>query len=177
MPQPITHKDRAKYLKCVLYECNVLARAVLELRNTKDDGIAEVLKTAGVLKLRTLYDFMHRPQACDTIKRSMFNVYNPQTPPSMSKQWERWLTHQSINTYFAHLDRRRILKTVPQPKFKRGAKAVMKRGIMLLQQAREFAYTVINHRDFAGLDKYGKKYWSEFQATLNDLQKNLPAAA
>lgn len=170
MTQPITHKDRSQYLKCVLYECNVLAHAVRKLRQSKDAD-SEVAKTAGVLKLRTVYDFMHRPQACDTIKRNMFNVYDPAIPPAMNTEWETWLTHQSINTYFAHLDRRRIEKTIPQPKFQRGARAIVNRAVMLLQQVRAFAESIINHKDFPGLDTYGKRYWNDFLATLDDLQK------
>lgn len=169
MAQNITHERRAQYLKCVLYECRVLARSVLELQKVQDDSLAEVSKTAGVLKLRAVYDFLHRPAASDTIKRSMFDVYNPQVPPRMSKHWETWLTHQSINTYFVHLDRDRILKTVPQPKFNRGNQAVIRRAIKLLTEASDFARSIINHRDFVGLDTYGRKYWSEFQVTLADL--------
>jgi hypothetical protein len=166
----ITHQDRAKYLKCVLYERSVLACAIRDLRSAENDEDAEVAKTAGALKLRTLYDFMHRPQACDTIKRSMFNVYNPVAPPHMDPAWEQWLTLQSINTYFTHLDRRRIQKTVPQPKFQRGKDAVIGRGIVLLQQARTLAQSVIDHEDFVGLDRYGNKYWDKFTTVLDELQ-------
>lgn len=171
MATATTHLDRAKYLRCVIYECSVLACAIRDLRGATNDEDSDVAKTAGALKLRTLYDFFHRPQACDTIKRIMFNVYNPIVPPHMTVDWEQWLTHQSINTYFAHLDRRRIQKTFPQPKFKRGAKAVMNRAIVLLQQARTFAQSILDHKDFPGLDKYGKKYWSTFTTVLDELQK------
>ena len=177
MAAQITHRQRALYLKCVLYECSVLARSVLQLQTTEDNRLAEVFKTSGVLKLRTLYDFLHRPNASDSIKRSMFNVYNPTVPAQMNQQWETWLTHQSINTYFAHLDRRRIEKTIPQPKFKRGEKAVIKRAIKLLDEARDFADSVIAHADFPGLDTYGHRYWDDFQTTLKELHKSPPTTA
>lgn len=57
-----THKELSQYLRCVLYECCVLTQAVQELQKA-DSATEEIAKTAGVLKLRTLYDFMHRPQA------------------------------------------------------------------------------------------------------------------
>lgn len=165
----ISHDDRAKYLKCVLYECDVLARCVYELRQTDDAAMTEVLKTAGVLKLRTVYDFLHRSAACDTIKRSMFDVYSPTVPAPLTKTWDTWLSHQSINTYFAHLDRRRVDKTIPQPKFARGETAVIKTAVLLLKQAELFADSIIKHQDFPGLDTYGKRYWNSFSDTLSKL--------
>lgn len=166
----ISHDDRAKYLKCVLYECDVLARCAYELRRTDDPGMAEVLKTAGALKLRSVYDFLHRPSASDTIKRRMFDVYSPTVPAALNNAWDTWLTHQSINTYFVHLDRQRLDKSIPQPKFARGETAVIDTAILLLDQARVFADSIIQHRDFPGLDTYGKRYWTSFKATLSMLQ-------
>lgn len=171
MANGVSHEERAKCLKCVIYECAVLARSILGLRQTADGSLAEVYKTAGVLKLRSLYDFLHRPTASDTIKWSLFDVYAPTIPAAMGRQWDTWLEHDSINCYFVHLDRRRITKTVPQPKFESGETAVINTAIQLLDQAMAFAASVIQHQDFSGLDTYGGRYWTDFQATLAELHQ------
>jgi hypothetical protein len=78
-------KDLSAYLKCFVYDLYVLAAAVESMTEARDNDQAEVSKTAALIKLRTVYDFLHRPTACDTIKRSMFAGCNPAMPPARSQ--------------------------------------------------------------------------------------------
>jgi len=88
----------------------------------------------------------------------------------MNQEWETWLTHQSIDTYFAHLDRRRVQKIFPQPKFKKGAKAVINRVIILLEQARNFAHGIIK-QTFQASTNMGKSTGTYSTYILDELQK------
>ena len=103
----------------------------------------------------------------DTIYSSATSLY------VATQNWDTWLTHQSINTYFVHLDKRRIKKQIPQPKFKRGNSAVIRTVIQLLDEARAFTASIIQHQDFPGLDTYGRRYWAEFQSALKQLHHQM----
>lgn len=51
-----SHKELADYLKCVIYDLYVLATAVETIAEAKSHELAEVGKTAALVKLRTVYD-------------------------------------------------------------------------------------------------------------------------
>lgn len=97
------------YLKCLIYDLYALATAIDELKQTEDYALKEVYKTAGLVKLRAIHDFFFRPEA-NTIKLSMFDHFNPKKPENNALKKCDWLTLESINTYVAHLDKRRITK-------------------------------------------------------------------
>ena len=182
--QTITHKDRAAYLRCLIYDLYVLATAVREVETTTDYALNEIYKAAALLKLRAVHDFFFRLNASDSIKLSMFKCYNPTTPQWNPLNRNTWLTRQSINTYVAHLDKARVTKkyeredrstgkkkgdSPPQPKFDRGDRAVINASKQLMGQAKEFVESVLTHKEFAGLNDRGKGYWVGFQAKLAEL--------
>jgi len=166
-----SHDELAGYLRCLIYDLNVLATSVEKMMEESDDRIVEACKTAALVKLRTVYDFFHRPRACDSIKLRIFQVYNPTLPPHRSQKWDTWLTHQSINTYVVHLDVERVTKSVPQPKFKRGERAVLRMAVALMNDAQQFIESVVGHQEFVGLNKLGTRWRAEFVDTLNRLNK------
>ena len=161
----IPHADLAKYLQCVVYDLNILANATELMLASDTDAICEVAKSCAMIKLRTIYDFFHRPDASDTLKRAWFDTYNPTLPQQLDRDWETWLNHQSINTYVVHLDAIRITKTVPQPKFSRGESAVLSTAVRLLNDAMLFVDSIVSRSEFAGLDEFGTRWLMEFRAS------------
>jgi len=170
-----SHDELAGYLRCLIYDLNVLATSTEKMMAESDDRIVEAYKTAALIKLRTVYDFFHRPTASDSIKLQMFQVYNPTVPPPQSQNWDTWLTHQSINTYVVHLDVERVTKTVPQPKFSRGERAVLRTAVALMNDAKQFIDGVAGHCDFVGLNSFGTRWRTEFVDTLNRLNAMVTA--
>ena len=139
-----SNENLGECLRCVIYDMCVLAQTTETLVTSDDQALQEVAKTAALIKLRTVYDFFHRPDATDTIKVSLFADFSPSLPESFVRQWDDWLTHQSINTYVAHLDLRRVTKTIPQPKFERGEIAILRTVVRVLEDALEFVDSIIN---------------------------------
>lgn len=140
-----------------------------------DERLVQAHMTAALVKLRTVYDFFHRPTASDSIKLHVFQVYNPTVPPHQAQNWDTWLTHQSINTYVVHLDVERVTKTVPQPKFSRGEWAVLRTAVALMNDAKQFIDSVTGHQDFVGLNNFGTRWRAEFVDTLNRLNSMVAA--
>ena len=165
-----SHSDLAGYLRCLIYDLNVLAASTEAMIKEADDRLVEVYKTAALVKLRTVYDFFHRPAASDSIKSALFHVYAPTVPPARTQCWDPWLTHQSINTYVVHLDIERVVKTVPQPKFEKGERAILRTAVEMMADARKFVDSVVNHADFAGLNPCGKRWREQFEQGLQRLQ-------
>lgn len=58
---------------------------------------------------------------------------------------------------------------IPQPKFKRGKKAVIEASVALMKEARIFVESVLLNKEFPGLDYYGKRYWKGFVGKLERL--------
>lgn len=166
-----SHEELAGFLRCLVYDMNVLASSTEAMLNEGDDRIAETHKTAALVKLRSVYDFFHRPTASDSIKLSHFQCYSPIVPPTFTREWDPSLTHQSINTYIVHLDRRRIAKSVPQPKFARGERAVLRTAVALMRDGRNFVESVLRHADCRGMNTYGNRWWHEFLETLPRLDR------
>lgn len=185
----ITHEDRAGYLRCLIYDLYVLATAIGELEKTDDYGLGEVYKTAAQLKLRAVHDFFFRPGAMDSIKLSMFDCYTPMAPQANPLTTNDWLTLQSIHTFVVHLDTARVTKKyakddpltgakkgdpLPQPKFNRGDQAVIDASKQLMEQAKTFVESIMNHKEFPGLDslgRFGKRYWVGFQEKLYEVSQ------
>lgn len=165
-----THDQLAGYLRCVIYDLFVLAKATDKLIEESDHGLTEVYKTAALVKLRSVYDFFYRPDVTDSIKLIMFNCYSPKKPTSISDEWDTWLNHQSINTYIVHLDVERVTKDSPQPKFNRGNRAILRTAVALMKDAREFVGSVLSNDEFAGLNGLGKRWWNQFNSVLNRLE-------
>ena len=168
-----THDELAQYLRCLIYEMHILALATERMVKEPDKVSAEVYKTAALIKLRTIYDFFHRPTASDTIKISMFKDYKAKTPKPLGKDWDTWLNHQSINTYVVHLDKDRVTKIFPQPKFSKGENAVLHTTISLLHDAKEFVDSVIDHKDFVGLNEYGILCREHFEDSFHRLNEGI----
>lgn len=177
----ITHDDRAGYLRCLIYDLYVLSTAVSEMTKTNDYALTEVYKTVAQLKLRAVHDFFFRPCVRDSIKLKDFDCYTPTTPKTNPLKKNAWLTLQSIQSYVVHLDRVRVAKkheknddsggakigaSLPQPKFEKGNKAVIAASAQLMEQAKEFVESVLNHNDFPGLNAFGKRYWDGFRKRL-----------
>ncbi len=166
-----THDECAGYLRCLIYDLNVLATATHGMMTEPDEPLVEAYKTAALVKLRTVYDFFHRPAASDSIKLRMFDAYSPDVPPHRTRDWDQWLTHQSINTYVVHLDTERVSKTVRQPKFSRGERAVLRTAVACMNEARTFVDSVVAHEDFTGLNVFGNRWQTQFLKTLDRLNQ------
>jgi hypothetical protein len=170
-----SHDELAGCLRCLIYDLNVLATSTERMMTESDDRLVEAHKTSALVKLRTVFDFFHRPAASDSIKLQMFQVYNPNVPPPHSQNWDTWLTHQSINTYVVHLDVERVTKTVPQPKFSRGERAVLRTAVALVNDAKDFIDSVSGHQEFVGLNSFRTRWRAEFVDTLNRLNSMVAA--
>lgn len=166
-----SHDELAGYLRCIIYDLFVLAVATEKMVAESDHGLSEVCKTAALVKLRAVYDFFHRPSALDSIKLAMFDCYSPEKPVFVETDWATWLTRQSINTYVVHLDIERVTKVIPQPKFKRGERAVLQTAVAFMKDAQKFVVSVMGHRDFDGLNDCGTRWWNEFNDVLPRLDR------
>lgn len=168
-------------LKCVLYEAFTLAMAVqalktitwpAETRYKTDVGAydpSEVVKSAALVKFRLLHGFLYLDndtkefRACRDF--SAFGISCPFTQPSFDGFDSRGVfTRKSINRFIAHLTVQRITKPkcMPQPKFRRAEKAIIKNASLILDDVAEFAAQVIKHPTFGELDRYGKAYLEGF---------------
>ena len=164
-----SHGQLAEYLRCLIYDLNVLATSTEKMITEADDRIVEAYKTAALVKLRTVYDFFHRPKASDSIKLQFFQAYAPTVSAQRTQNWDQWLTHQSINTYVVHLDIGRVSKIVAQPKFSQGERAVLRTAVALMNDAREFVDSVVANQDFVGLNDFGNRWREQFIDTLTRL--------
>jgi hypothetical protein len=168
-----SHDDLAGYLRCVVHDLFVLALATEAMIKESGHGLSQVNKTAALVKLRAIYDFFHRPSAMDSIKVAMFDRYSPQRPSPVRTEWNTWLTLQSINTYVVHLDIERVTKVYPQPKFKRGERAVLRTAVQFMKDAQKFVASVMEHPESVKLNDRGMHWWKEFNDALPRLDRLL----
>jgi hypothetical protein len=169
-----THEELAAYLRCLIYDLDILATCVQEMKRNPKGHLMDVCLNAGSVKLRAIHDFFFRPEACDSIKLWMFDCYEPKKPAKEPSLWDKGLTLQSIHTYVVHLDVQRHTgrdkngKRIVQPGG-RGVPRVIKTAIALMKQARTFVESLKAHPPFQGLNEHGKRWWAHFCRTLDQL--------
>lgn len=172
-------------LRCVLYEAFTLAITVQTLGvkswppelcyklPVADYDPQEVFKSAALMKIRLLYDFLYNEEKSDdfTVRHNFsrygFDKQLPK-PEMVGLQGGKMFTKQSINKYVAHLTKARITKPIciPQPKFERGLQATLDNARLILQDMDSFTSKVVNHPDFSGLEDWGQSFLDGFRAAL-----------
>jgi len=196
----------AGIVRCVLYEMFTLALAVQTLRHGQweapfhyalfDEADSEykkglfspeeVAKTAALIKVRILYDFLYASHSDDDFQATaVIAVGNKRTPSDFSgygitpaafknqatiKQLEDGLilTRRSINKFVAHLVEERMLKPhcIPRPIFSRGKETTIKVARLILEDAEAFVRAVTNPPNDLKLDNWGRGYWKAYQEAI-----------
>lgn len=165
---PPTPVELSQYLKCLVQDLYLLANATEGMAEAKSEEQADVNKAMALVKLRTVYDFFHRPGATDSIKVALFDGYSPVKPKSRPKEWDMWLTHQSVNTYVTHLDKERITGQIPQPKFGRGERVVLATALEFMRDAKEFVDSLTGQ--LPPFDAFGRRWQLSFANALARLE-------
>lgn len=161
-----TINDAAK-LRCVLYEAFTLAITVQALRHeqwrgdlcypvpTDEFNPSEVLKSAALIKIRLLHDFLYTDKHDDdfTLCRDFkkYGFAQPLTEPKfVGLDGGEMFTRKSINKFVAHLTKQRITKPkcIPQPKFQEGKEATITNSILILRDMGKVATKIINNTQF-----------------------------
>lgn len=180
--KPVTD---ARVLRCVLYEAFTLAMTVQAL-GLKSWPPAlcyrlpvaafdpqEVLRSAALMKIRLLYDFLYRDNTTDDFaiskNFSRYGFNQPlSTPALVGLQGGNMFTRKSINKFVAHLTKARVTKPkcIPQPRFEKGLHAICKNGMLILKDVESFASRVVSHPDFPGLEDWGQSYLDGLRTAL-----------
>lgn len=173
-----THKDLAAYLRSVIYELYVLAICVQQMKKDPRgrDDLTEACVNAGCMKLRSICKFFFHPNAQDSIKLKWFKKrYDPYIPNKQHVTGEPGFSVQSLETWVCHLDIGRATRKdkngtpVAQPGA-RGIPRTVKTSVQMMKEARRFVQGILQHRDFVGLNKHGKRWWNRFEQTLSQLE-------
>lgn len=163
-----SHHELAEYLRCVIYDLFVMANATERMVKETDHALIEVYKTAALIKLRAVSKFLLGTGG-DSIRRKWFRRYSPKYDTS-SINWDaKWLKPKSIEKYVAHLDKERVTKGEPQPKFREGKIAILKTAISVIAVGQQFVNSIMQHDDFAGLNDWGTRWLKEFNESYTRL--------
>lgn len=186
--EPVTD---ALILRCVLYEAFTLAITVqtllefgkkpwpaklcYELR-VDDFDPQEVLKTAALMKIRLLSDFLYSDKEVDDFDISKdFSRYGFDEPltPKLVGLHGGVFTKKSINKFVAHLAKARIEKPkcIPQPRFEKANQATLKNAMLILHDVKSFASQVESHQDFPGLEDWGQSFLDGLRTALARMEK------
>lgn len=184
--------SNAEILKQVLYEMLTLAHSIEFL--TKNRWIkgqslidsSEVIKTASVIKMRLLYDFLYSPkplkkaeivekgEICkdDYTAQNDFNITVPK-PNLVGCDAKGMFTRQSVNKYIVHLTEERITKPkeIPLPKFNGGSDSIIKNSALILASAEKFIDSLAKG-NFLNLNQEGEYYLEDFKKTVIRLKEN-----
>ncbi|MFA6566641.1 MAG: hypothetical protein WCS96_00365 [Victivallales bacterium] len=184
--------SNAEILKQVLYEMLTLAHSVEFL--TKNRWIkgqslidsSEVIKTASVIKMRLLYDFLYsqkpvkkteaveKGEICkdDYTAQNDFNITVPK-PNLVGCDAKGMFTRQSVNKYIVHLTEERITKPkeIPLPKFNGGSDSIIKNSALILASAEKFIDSLAKG-NFLNLNQEGEYYLEDFKKTVIRLKEN-----
>ena len=180
--KPVTD---ARILRCVLYEAFTLAITVQTLRvkswpdelrynlPVADFDPQEVLKSAALMKIRLLYDFLYNEKTTDDFAAwrnfSRYGFDQPLPKPALvGLQGRDMFTKKSINKFVAHLTKARITKPtcIPQPRFQKGLQATLDNAKLILRDVDSFTSKVIEHEDFPGLEDWGQSFLDGLRAAL-----------
>lgn len=165
-------------MRCVLYEMLTLALSVELLLAPKRKKMAsrvdsrEVLKTAALIKIRILFDFLYNEKYPNGDDFTAKNDFQKTIPTPLLKGCDNlgMFTKQSINKFIVHLTKERIEKPekIPQPKFQGGIDALVYNAALILSDAQQFiAESTLTH---GGLDDDGKNYLADFLASMARLR-------
>lgn len=184
--------SNAEILKQVLYEMLTLAHSIEFL--TKNRWIkgqslidsSEVIKTASVIKMRLLYDFLYSPKPAkkpeiiekgeickdDYTAQNDFNITVPK-PNLVGCDAKGMFTRQSVNKYIVHLTEERITKPkeIPLPKFNGGSDSIIKNSALILASAEKFIDSLAKG-NFLNLNQEGEYYLEDFKKTVIRLKEN-----
>lgn len=180
--KPVTD---ARILRCVLYEAFTLAMTVHTLRvkswpdelrydlPVADFDPQEVLKSAALMKIRLLYDFLYNDKTPDDFAAwrnfSCYGFNQPLPKPALvGLQGGDMFTRKSINKFVAHLTKARITKPkcMPQPRFQKGLQATLDNAMLILRDVDSFATKVVDHNDFPGLEDWGQSFLDGLRCAL-----------
>ncbi len=184
--------SNAEILKQVLYEMLTLAHSVEFL--TKNRWIkgqslidsSEVIKTASIIKMRLLYDFLYSPKPAkkteviekgeickdDYTAQNDFDITVPK-PSLVGCDAKGMFTRQSVNKFIVHLTEERITKPkeIPLPKFNGGSDSIIKNSALILASAEKFIDSLAKG-NFLNLNQEGEYYLEDFKKTVIRLKEN-----
>lgn len=175
-------------LRCVLYQMYVLASSALAMKTAWSEELTfehpqlgtftpnESLKIAALVSFRILFDFLYNPKSDDDFSVNDFTIHG-ENRPSLSTfvgfEGGKMFTKESINKYVAHLTWARINKPkcIPQPKFRRGDRAIVSNAKKLLADAATFVNTVTDatYPKHVKLDRDGQGYRAMFDKAFGQL--------
>lgn len=177
-------------MRCILYEMYVLASSVLAMKTDWSEELKfqhpklgvftpkESLNIAALISFRILYDFLYNTKSGDDFSIHDFRQHGanrPKEPQFVGFEGGKMFTKESINKFVAHLTWARINKPqcVPQPKFRRGVRAVVSNAQKLLKDADAFVKAVSDppNPNRISLDRDGQGFRKMFDEALPRLLK------